>query len=67
MASITKYVRLRDMPSVEGLCPHCWNPSLKLYYLEKFSLEGIDILGERVMCPDCRKWIGPLKEYQTIA
>lgn len=56
MASITKYVRLSDTPRETDLCPTCFNPSLMRYTLEKFSMEGIDIMGTRVLCVDCKKW-----------
>lgn len=63
MASIKMYSRFRDTPRTTDLCPTCFNPSLKIYILQQLSMEGIDQLGERVFCSDCKTWAGPLKEY----
>lgn len=65
MAAINQYVRFRDTPRVDGLCPKCFNPSLKLYILQRINWDGITNLGERVACADCHIWTTDLKEYDT--
>lgn len=64
MAAIRIYVRLRDTPRVDGLCPYCHNPALALYYVQRWDVnDGIDYVAERIGCGDCHKWVSPLKEY----
>lgn len=66
MAAIRIYVRFRDDPDVEGLCPYCFNPALQLYHIQRWDInDGIRVVGERVACRDCRKWTSPIKEYDN--
>lgn len=62
MAAIKMYVLFKDTPPVDDLCPHCFNPALKQFTLESLSWDGINILGTRVACTDCKVFTEPLKE-----
>ena len=64
MAASHTYVHFKDTPRPDDLCPHCFNPSLKVYTLEKIDLDGITLVGERIACSDCKVWIGPMKEFK---
>jgi hypothetical protein len=63
MAAIHQYAHFRDTPEVDGLCPHCFNPALKRYVLQRIDLDGITNVGERIACTDCKVWTTKLKEY----
>ena len=59
MAAIRLWVPFQDQPYIDELCPHCFNPSLKIYTLESIDLDGITLLATRHGCRDCNKWVGP--------
>ena len=59
MAAIRLWVPFRETPRPDGLCPICFNPSLKTFTLQSVDLDGITPLAHRDGCRDCNKWIGP--------
>jgi hypothetical protein len=63
MAAAYHYVAYRESPRVDGLCPHCFNPALKLYTYQRIDWDGITDIGTRVGCRDCKVYIEPLKEF----
>lgn len=67
MASIKLYVPQRDAERPDGLCPKCFNPSLKRYTLTLISMDGLTPLGDRVACRDCNVWTTKLEPYKETA
>jgi len=63
MAAITIYTHFRDDPRPDGLCPKCFNPSLRTYTLQRIDMDGITPIGNRVACRDCNKWITKLEIF----
>ncbi|AXH47336.1 hypothetical protein SEA_EDEN_41 [Microbacterium phage Eden] len=59
MAAVNMWVHFRETERPDGLCPYCHNPALKLYHLQRLDMDGLTIIGERIACTDCRKFIGP--------
>lgn len=59
MAAIRMWVPFRETPRPDGLCPICFNPSLKVYTLQQVDLDGITPIATRIGCRDCNKWIAP--------
>lgn len=64
MAAIELMIFHKETPRPDGLCPICWNPSLKTYTITRLDLDGLTPVGERNMCPQDKKWIGPKRYYK---
>lgn len=64
MAAIRMWVPFRESPRPDGLCPLCFNPSLKLYTLQSVNWDGITPIAHRIGCRDCNKWVGPATPIQ---
>lgn len=66
MAAINHYVTKKGPATrVDGLCPKCFNPALKLALCYLIDLDGITELGDRVLCSDCKIWVTPLRKYNS--
>ncbi|UGL61855.1 hypothetical protein SEA_FRANKLIN22_42 [Microbacterium phage Franklin22] len=60
MAAVNMYVRFKETERPDELCPFCHNPALQVFHLQRLDMDGLTILGHRVGCVDCRKFIGPV-------
>lgn len=67
MAAINHYTVVKGPDGrVDGLCTKCFNPALKLAVCYHIDLEGIEPVGDRVLCSDCHIWQAPLRKYENV-